>query len=119
MRTKLLALVVCLPLFTPIYADEEQEDVSSNQEETVSTECQDFRDDGEINYSILEKGEADLAVGAKNGVANSFYLGMSPKFAELPIQTQRSLIAKVTKETYDGVRYYLYEDGQLNRVELK
>lgn len=117
MKLKMFALLFCLPIITAVFADEEQDNICPPQEDTVAVNSQDFRDDEEIDYTLLQNGSADLAVGAKKGVAHSFYLGMSPKFAELPIQTQRNLIASVTKETHDGVYYFVYEDGQLTKVD--
>ena len=55
-------------------------------------------------HSLLRRSMAALFVTC---------LAASPSFAQTPIQTQRSLISDLTKETYDGIRYYKLEDGTI------
>ena len=118
MKLKLITSLLCLTLTHFAYAyDEDSTNGRDDQEEVKDVEMQDFRDDEEIDYSLLESGKADIAVGSKKGVSNSFFIGMSPSFAQTPIQTQRSLISDLTKETYDGIRYYKLEDGKLVRID--
>ncbi len=118
MKLKLFTSLACLMLSHFVYASGQDSTISlEDQEETKDSPLQDFRDDEEINYLLLETGKADIAVGARKGVNNSFFIGMSPSFAQVPIQTQRSLISDITKETYDGIHYYKLQEGKLVRVE--
>ena len=114
MKNALFALMMgsfCLTGYC--HANEEVEVVKCEGEiDDEGNGSVDFRDDEEIDYDILQTGKADLAVGSK-GIANSFFIGMSPSFAKLPIQKQRNLISDVTQENYNGVRYYIYKDGSL------
>ena len=118
MKLKLLTSLLCVILSHFVYAyDEDSNGCQEDQEETKDVSMQDFRDNEEIDYSLLGNGKADIAVGARKGVSNSFFIGMSPSFAQIPIQTQRTLISDITKDTYDGIRYYRLTEGKLVRVE--
>ncbi len=114
MKNALFALMIgsfCLTGFC--HANDGAEALKCNGEiDDEGNESVDFRDDEEIDYDILQAGKADLAVGSK-GIANSFFIGMSPSFAKLPIQKQRNLISEVTQENYNGVKYYIYKEGSL------